>query len=194
MRIPVLLLIMAVTAHAQASAGKPVEQAFRGAFAGLAPIPQQDQTEIVNALAAVLAKHVTFRPDRTASAICTATGRQQVEWKDLAVKSIHKQAVNDADLLNGISKRYLAAFSCDAHRSWDAKTHAWGQWYPIGHVLFPSGITLEFKNGAWTMPESSQLKWFSPGPGAPVAAAQEPARQDPKSAGLPAGMMRAPDK
>ena len=183
---------MAATASGQSDAGKILEQAFRGAFAGLAPIPRQDQMEIANTMETVLAKHVTFRPDHTASAICIANGRQQVEWKNLAVKSIHKQALSDADGLNGISKRYFMALSCDAHRSWDSKTNAWGTWHAMGHVLFPSAITLELKNGVWTLPEGSQLKWFAPGPGAPIAAAQEPARQDPKSDGLPPGMTRVP--
>jgi hypothetical protein len=36
-----------------------------------------------------------------------------------------------------ISKRYLVAFGCDAHRSWDTKTNAWGKWYPIGNARHP---------------------------------------------------------
>lgn len=117
MRIPILLLLMAATASAQSNAGKILEQAFRGAFAGLAPIPQQDQAEIIRTTTAVLSKHVTFRADDTASAVCTASGRQQVEWKRLAVNRITTQALNQADSLNGISKRYLVAFSCDGHRT-----------------------------------------------------------------------------
>lgn len=164
---------------------------MRSAFAAFEPIPKEDQEQILRTATELLTKHVTFRPDNTASAICLPNGKQHVEWKGFAVKRVTKQALNSADSLNGISKRYFVSFTCQGHRSWDSKTNAWGQWYAFGHVVFPKGITVEWKNGACLAVESEQLRWFSPGPGAAAVAPQPAARQEPKSDGLPPGMTRA---
>lgn len=186
MRVPILLLIIAAHASAQNDAGKLFVQGIQGALAGLTPVPEQDQTAVMKTTAELLAKHVTFRPDSTASAVCTFSGRQQVEWKRLAVRSVTAQPVTEADRLNGISKRYLVSLSCEAHRSWDAKTNGWGQWYPINNVLFPSAINVEWKGGKWVAVESDMIKHFIPGPG-PSTVAPKPA---PKSDDLPPGMTR----
>ena len=186
MRVPILLLIIAAHASAQSDTGKLLLQGLQSALTGLAPIPAEDQAAVLKATAELLAKHVTFRPDGTASAICTFSGRRQVEWKRLAVRSITAQPATEADRLNGVSKRYLVGFSCDAHRSWDSKTNAWGQWYPINNVLFPSAIYVEWKGGKWAAVESDMIKHFIPGPG-PSTVAPKPA---PKSDDLPPGMTR----
>ena len=186
MRFTILLLIMAATATAQTDAGKILEQGLRGIFAWLAPVPAQEQAAVLKTTAEMLARHVTFRPEGNDSAICTVSGRTPVEWRRLLVRSITGQAVTEADRLNGISKRYMVGLSCDAHRSWDAKAKAWGQWYPIGNVLFLSAIVVEWQGGKWVALESDQIKYFIPGSG-PSIAARKP---DQKSEGLPPGMTR----
>ena len=186
MRFIPLLLITLATASAQTDVGKLLEEGMRGAVAGLAPVPEADKSEILKITAEVLAKHMTFRSDGTESAFCTVSGRQQIEWKKFVVSHIQTQPVTEADRLNGVSKRYLVSFSCDAHRSWDSKKNAWGQWYPIGCVLFPPGISIEWKGGKWIPSESDQIKHFIPGPGQSVIAAKPEA----KSQGLPPGMTR----
>ncbi len=191
MKITLLLLTMAATATAQSNSGKLLEQGLRSAFAAFEPIPKEDQAQILRTTTELLSKHVTFRPDNTASAVCLPNGKQHVEWKGLAVNRVTKQALNSADTLNGISKRYLVSFTCQGHRSWDSKTNAWGPWHPIGHVLFPSAIRVEWKNGACVSVESEQLRWFSPGPGAATVSSQPAATPAAKSDGLPPGMTRA---
>lgn len=186
MRFIPVLLIMAATAPGQTDVGKILEQGLQSAIAGLAPVSEPDQSAVLRATAEVLAKHLTFRADGTQTAVCTAAGNQQVEWKKLVVNSIIGLPITEADRLNGISKRYQANFSCDASRSWDAKTNAWGQWSPSGHVLFPSGIVVELKNGKWTAIESAQTKCFAPGPGGAVLALKREAKSDE----LPPGMTR----
>lgn len=186
MRVPILLLIIAAHASAQSDAGKLITQGLQSALAGLTPVPEQDQAAVLKTTAELLAKHVTFRPDSTASAICTVSGSRQTEWKRLAVRSITAHPVTEADRLNGVSKRYLVGFSCDAHRSWDSKTNAWGQWYPINNVLFPSAIYVEWKGGKWAAVESDQIKYFIPGPGPSIIDPKPAAKSD----GLPPGMTR----
>jgi hypothetical protein len=184
--LPFLFLILA-SASAQSSAGKILEQGIRQAIAGVSPVPEAEKAAILKATTELLAKHVTFRPDGTASSYnTTGSSRRPTEWKNFVVARITAQAVTEADRLNGISKRYLVGFGCDAHRTWDTKANAWGQWYPIGNVTFPAAIAFEWKNGAWTAAESFQLKFFTPGPGAAIA---EPKRSG-DDAGLPPGMTR----
>ncbi len=187
MRLLALLLTLTATASAQSNVGNLLEQGMRQVIAGVTPVPEAEKTEILKATADLLVKHVTFRPDGTASAYYSGNvARRPAEWKKLVVSQIVAQAVTEADRLNGISKRYLVGFGCDAHRTWDTKTNAWGQWSPIGNVTFPPGIYFEWKNGAWTAAESFQLKFFTPGPGPSIA---EPKRSG-KDAGLPPGMTR----
>ena len=186
MRVPILLLIIAAHASAQSDAGKLITQGLQSALAGLTPVPEQDQAAVLKTTAELLAKHVIFRPDGDASAICTLSGRQQAEWKRLVVRSVTAQPVTEADRLNGISKRYLAPLSCDAHRTWDKTKNAWGQWYPIGNVVFPSAIYVEWKGGNWVAVESDQIKYFIPGPGPSIIAPKPAANSD----GLPPGMTR----
>jgi hypothetical protein len=179
--------MMCCTASAQTSVNQLLGQGMKQAIAGLTPIPDADKTDLLKASADLLAKHLTFRPDGTVAAFYTASGRRPVEWKGFVVRHITQQAVTEADRLNGISKRYLVGFGCDAHRSWDTRKNAWGQWYPIGNVTFPAGICLELKNGKWTPAASFQLKFFTPGTG-PSVTDQKPSGKD---AGLPSGMTRA---
>jgi len=187
MRPTILLLLLVASASAQSNAGKILEQGLKQTVAGLTPVPEKDKAAVLDATAALLAKHVTFRPDGTTSAYYTESGRRAVEWKNFVVRQITLQAVTEADRLNGISKRYLVGFGCDAHRSWDTKTNIWGQWYPIGNVTFPAGIYFEWKNEAWTAAESFQLKFFTPGPGP----SNLESKTNPKSDGLPPGMSRS---
>lgn len=186
MRFTILLLLMVASASAQSNAGKFLEQGLKQAVVGLTPVPEKDKTAVLDATAALLAKHITFRPDGSASSYYTMSVRRPVEWQKFAVCHITAQAITEADRLNGIAKRYLVAFGCDAHRSWDTKTNAWGQWYPIGNVTFPAGIYFEWKNNCWTAGESTQLKYFTPGPGPSILES----KTNPKSDGLPPGMSR----
>lgn len=186
MRVTILLLIIAAHASAQTDAGKLLAQGLQSALAGLAPVPEQDQAAVLKTTAELLAKHVTFRPDGDASAFYTESGRQPVEWKRLVVRSITALSVTEADRLNGITKRYLVAFGCDAHRTWDSKTNRWRDWLPIGNVTFPPAIYLEWKNGKWAPAEASRLKFFVPVPGPSTVDPKPTAKSD----GLPPGMTR----
>ncbi len=183
--LPWLFIILA-SASAQESGTHLLERGLKQAVAGLSPVPEADKTEVLKATADLLAKHLTFRADGTASAYYTQSTRQPVEWKGFVVCQLVPQAITEADRLNGITKRYLVGFGCDAHRTWDTKKNAWGEWLPIGNLTFPAGIYFEWKNGAWTACESFQLKFFTPGPGLPVT---QPQRSG-KDAGLPPGMSR----
>lgn len=186
MKLLPFLLICLATASAQTGTTQLLAQGLQQAVAGLTPVPAKDKDDILAATATLLSKHLTFRPDGTASAYHTQSGRRPVEWKNFVVSHISNQAITEADRLNGISKRYLVAFDCDAHRTWDTKKNAWGEWLPIGNVTFPAGIYFEWKNGAWTAKGSFQLKYFIPGPGPAIAV---PKREG-KDAGLPPGMTR----
>ena len=188
MRIFLSLLMSIAIVSAQSDVGKILGRGVVDEIAGLTPVPEADKSELLEATALLLRKHVTFRPDGTASSIHTFSERQHVDWKGLVVKFITTQAVNDADRLNGVSKRYAVSFSCDAHRSWDLKTNAWGQWLPIRSVIFPAGLTFELKASQWTAAPSFQLSHFIPGPGPSVA---DPKSQPAQTSGLPPGMTKS---
>ncbi len=187
MKVISLLLLALLPLNAQSDVSKLLAEGMRGAVAGLAPVAEKDKTDVLAVTAELLAKHVTFRPDGTASAIFTIPGtRQQVEWKKLVVRSIWNQPVTEADRLNGISRRFLVALGCDAHRTWDATKNAWHEWYPIGNPVFPSAFNVEWKGGKWVAHETDQIKWFIPGPGLPTITRQPKG----KPLDLPPGMTR----
>jgi hypothetical protein len=185
-KITVLLLLTTAAVSAQTDSAKLLSQGLKAAVAGLSPVSEKDQAAITAATAALLSKHVTFRPDGIVTSICSASGKLHLEWQHLVINRIAEQAVSDADKLNGISRRYLAILESDAHRNWDAKKNAWSEWRDTGYVLFPNGITVEWTNGGWTARETDQLKWFTPGPGASITAP----KADTNSSDLPPGMSR----
>lgn len=186
MKIFLCLLLAVPAASAQSDASKLIFQGFTQAFANVSPVPDQDQQIILRETAALLSRHMTIEANGDASAICRISGNRPAEWKKFAVNTITEQVLNEADTLNGIAKRYLVSFTCSAHRTWDSKTNSWGQWYPIGNVLFPAAIYLELKGGQWINSNSTQLEYFTPAGGAP--ALRRPVKGDP--CGLPPGMTR----
>ena len=189
MKAIVFLLLALLPLHAQVDVSKSLEEGMREAVAGLAPVAAEDKAAVLSATATMLAKHVTFRADGSASSNCVAPGvKQQVEWRKLVVRSISNQTVSEADRLNGISRRFFVSLDCDAHRRWDAKKNAWTEWLPVGNPIFLRGITVEWKSGAWTALESDQMKWFLPGPDLP-SVTREPNPKT-KSPDLPPGMTR----
>jgi hypothetical protein len=190
MRFFIALLLLMVSASAQLTVGKILEQGLKQAVAGLTPIPEKDKIALLDATAELLAKHITFRPDGSASSYYTMSVRQPVEWQKFTITHITAQAINEADRLNGITKRYIVIFGCDAHRSWDTKASTWGKWYAIGNVTFPSAISFEWKNGAWTTDESTQLKHFILGSGPSILKPKTNSKSD----GLPPGMTLSPSK
>lgn len=185
MRFLAILALTMPAACGQGDVSKLLSQGLSGALAAFEPVAEVDKKAILAATAEVLAKHVTFRPDGTATAVCVKLGKTHVEWKRLVVRNITKQAVTDADRLNGITRRFQVSFGCDGHRTFDSKTNGWTEWINTGYVLFPAGIEFEWKNGAWTL-KSESLKGFSPGPG-PSITDKKPAAKD---TGLPPGMTR----
>ena len=192
MRPAVLLFLLLATASAQSDVSKLLLESLKGAAKTFQSVPTADKDAILTATATLLAKHVTFRPDGTASSYqATGNSRRTVEWKRLVVRRITAQTTNEADRLNGISKRYLVSLGCDAHRTWDTKGNRWNQWHAIGNPAFPSAFVVEWKSNVWAVRESPQLKSFTPGPGPSIAAAENPAAKATGiDADLPPGMSR----
>lgn len=181
-----LLLLTCTLSTAQVASQKRLIQVGAQAMESLKSIPAEDKNAVLASTSDLLKKHVTFRADGTASAYCIPNAKQWVEWKNLKVQGIRARALTDADRLNGITKSYFVSMDSDGHRSWNPKTSAWGEWKPIRHVLFPSGVQVEFKNGKWIAIETTQMKNFIPGPETPITASPR-GTQD---AQLPAGMTR----
>lgn len=186
MRTAALFLILAPLASAQNNVSKMLEQGLKDAVMTLTPVPAAEQQEVLSAAASLLAKHLTFRPDGTASATYHARSAWPVEWRKLVVRSINKQPVTDADRLNGITRRYLAILSCEACRDWKPGTTNWSEWRTTGFLYFPSAITVEEKGGVLTARGNTELPKFSPGPG-PSITEKQPVG---KKGDLPPGMTR----
>lgn len=180
-----LSLLLASVASAQTNVQKVLEQGLKGAVATLTPVSAAEQQEVLTATAALLAKHVKFRPDGTASSTYHGSSQWPVEWRKLVVRSILKQRVTDADRLNGITRRYHTGLGFEACRDWRAKSSAWSEWRTTGFLYFPSAIIVEEKNGALTARGNDQLPKFSPGPGPSILEKQPAGKSD-----LPPGMTR----
>ena len=190
MKILLSLLIAISAASAQSGTSNLLSDGFKQALATVSPVSDQEQQMILRETATILSRHITLCANGDASAVCRVSENRPAEWKKFAVNNMTKQTLTEADALNGIAKRYFVSFTCSAHRTWDSKAKAWGQWYPIGNVLFPSGISLELKGGKWINPNTTQLDYFIPSGGA--TATTPPAPRDPSS--LPPGMTRARSK
>ena len=158
-------LLYLILAPAQTYISQILEQGLKSALQGLAPIPATERQEVLTATAALLAKHVTFRPDGTAASAYVQKENWHVEWRKLVVSQISSAAVTDADRLNGITRRYYAALQCEASRNWRPQATTWSEWQPIGFVLYPSAIVVEETKGVLVARGNSELPKFQPGPG-----------------------------
>lgn len=182
------LLGTILSLNAQSNLDEILKHGLKQSVALLQPIPEADQKVVIAQTAALLQKHVTFRPDGTSTAYSTVnTTRQSLEWKNLVIKMIAADALTDADKLNGFEKRYRAILSSEATRKWDPKINNWSQWSPTGHLLFPTGITVEWKNGVVTANGGTYLPKFSPGPGPSIQDVKAPK----PSTALPPGVTPA---
>ncbi len=56
-------------------------------------IPEDDRAAVFSITSELLKKHVTFRPDGTASAYCIFNEKQRVEWKTLSAHGINVHAI-----------------------------------------------------------------------------------------------------
>lgn len=182
-----LLCVLPTLASAQTNAAKILEQGLKQAVGLLKPLSDEERQAVLNATATLLTRHVTFRPDGTASATFHRDTPWPVEWRKLVVSGIHPRPVTDADRLNGITRRYLVALACDASRNWKPKATAWSEWTPTGFLYFPSAITIEESGGALTAKGNAELPRFVPGPG-PAIQEKQPAGKP--SNPLPPGMTR----
>lgn len=190
---PILLCLMlsVLGVQAQSNLDAILTQGLKQAVAGITPVPERDRQVVISQTAALLEKHVTFRPDGTSSSFYTMKGnRQSVEWQKLRIKSIVSMALTNADRLNGIEKRYLAILASDGTREWDRATNRWSAWRPIGHLLFPTGITVEWKQGQVLAKGSQFLPNFSPGPGPSITDRRSSPSMTPSTTDLPPGMTR----
>lgn len=182
------LLLGLFPVFGQTTVSEVLAEGLKKVAATKTDIAQDDQKALVAATAALLVKHIYFRPDGTMSAFYINGARRSVEWKKMVVSDITIQSVTEADKLNGISKKYSVIISCDAHRAWDLKTNRWGEWQSHGFPDFPLGIVFEYKSGTWTAETPALLKFFSPGAGPSISdSKRKPAE---KSDGLPPGMQK----
>ncbi len=186
MRTLIFSLFLATATGAQTSISSILAQGLKDAAHTFKPVSDAEKQEVLTATAELLAKHLTFRPDGTASATLHLGKPQPVEWRKLVVDAIHSKALTDADRLNGITRRYHASLSCDASRSWQPAANTWSEWKPVGVLLFPAVIVVEEKNRVLTARGNDQLPKFMPGPGASVLQKQAAGTQD----DLPPGMTR----
>ncbi len=186
MRTLIFSLLLANAAIAQTPISRILEQGLKNAVQTFNPVSDAAKQEVLTATAALLAKHVTFRPGGTASATVHLGKPQPVEWRKLVVDAIHSQALTDADRLNGITRRYHASLGCDASRTWQPSTNSWSEWKPVGILLFPSAIVVEEKNQILSARGNDQLPKFMPGPGASVLEKQPTGTKN----DLPPGMTR----
>lgn len=187
MRFLVPLLLTLLPVSAQADFGKLLGQGLLQSLGGMIPVPEPEKSEVIKATVDLLTKHITIHPDGTSSSFCIPCNNQQIEWKGFVIKSIQSQTITEADRLNGVTKRDFIGFSCDASRSWDSKKHTWSEWQSVGHVLFPAGARVEYRDGKWLAVETDQFKYFAPGPGPATA----PIKKDAGPSDLPPGMTRA---
>lgn len=187
--LSVYLLLSFCSVFGQTSVSEVLSQGLKKDAAEKSPVSEEDQKALINATANMLNKHITFRADGTASAYYTFADRRSVEWQKFVVFRIDSKSINEADKLNGITKKYAVVFGCDAHRTWDDNANRWGEWRAHGYSDFPLGVVFRFKNGSWTAESPALLKYFIPGPGKSISESKpKPAG---KNTALPPGMQKA---
>ena len=122
-----------------------------------------EQREVTSASTALLTSSIDFRPDGTARTTHQVGNfSTRVEFKGLTVHEIVKLPVTEADAAKGITRRYQAKLTCQAHRIWDGPMVAWSEWRENGYGFFPSTIIVEEVNGT-LQASAKRIQDFSPG-------------------------------
>ena len=122
-----------------------------------------EQREVTSASNALLAGSMDFRPDGTARTTHqVGSFSTRIELKGLTVHEIVKLPVTEADAAKGITRRYQAKLTCQAHRIWDGPMVAWSEWRENGYGFFPSTIVIEDVNGT-LQASAKRIQDFSPG-------------------------------
>jgi hypothetical protein len=85
-----------------------------------------------------------------------------IELKGLMVREIVSAPLSAEDLLQGITRRYLADVSYKSHRVWDEPMSAWTEWREEGYGFFPSQVIVEDIGGTLTA-RAHRLGDFVPG-------------------------------
>ena len=126
-------------------------------------IHMTEQREVTSASTALLSASMDVRPDGTARTTHqVGSFNTRIELKGLTVHEIVKLPVTEADVSKGITRRYQAKLTCEAHRIWDGPMVAWSEWRENGYTFFPSTIVVEEVNGT-LLASAKRIKDFSPG-------------------------------
>jgi hypothetical protein len=122
-----------------------------------------EQREVTSASTALLSASIDFRPDGTARTTHQVGNfSTRIEFKGLTVHEIVKLPVTEADAAKGVTRRYQAKLTCQAHRIWDGPMVAWSEWRENGYGFFPSTIVVEEVKGT-LQASAKRIQDFSPG-------------------------------
>ena len=122
-----------------------------------------EQREVTSASTALLAASMDLRPDGTARTTHqVGSFSTRIELKGLTVHEIVKLPVTEADAAKGLTRRYQAKLTCQAHRIWDGPMVAWSEWRENGYGFFPSTLVIEDVHGT-LQASAKRIQDFSPG-------------------------------
>lgn len=86
----------------------------------------------------------------------------RIELKGLAIHEIIKLPVSTEDLEKGVTRRYHAKITCQAHRIWDSPLVAWSEWRESSYGFLPGKIVIEETAGRLHA-VTGRFNSFSPG-------------------------------
>lgn len=158
-------------------------------------VPEADVQTAIRKAAALLGKHVTFRPDGTACAVIKSpVGERHLEWQDLRFQMVVPSKAFRGDEEKGIAKRVQVMLTFDQCRQYDPRSQSWDDWGQKAHPLFPRAIHVAWINGHPTADGGIHLERFSPGPASslsPPAIRPATADSDPNT---PPGSVRGDEE
>jgi hypothetical protein len=127
-----------------------------------APLPENEQRQVLAASEPLLAAAIDLHPDGkalTTHRIGDFTTR--IELAGVTIRQVVPASLTDEDRRQGVSRRYQVKIECLAHRIWDGPREAWSEWRKSGYGFFPSTVDVIEREGE-LMASARRLENFSP--------------------------------
>jgi hypothetical protein len=135
-------------------------QSYRSLTA--APLPENEQRQVIAASEPLLAAAIDLRPDGkalTTHRIGDFTTR--IELAGVTIRQVVPTSLTDEDRQQGVSRRYQVKIECQAHRIWDGPRETWSEWRKSGYGFFPTTVDVIEREGE-LMASARRINDFSP--------------------------------
>jgi hypothetical protein len=130
-------------------------------------VPVAERRPVVAAAWEHLGNMVQRKADGSAKALHrTGSSERWVEWKNLRIVGVSEVGVSEAEIRQGITRRYHCEIASDSYRVWLPELISWSEWRPGRYGRFPWKVEVCWVGGEWIASADCQdSEFIAPGGG-----------------------------